>query len=335
VNASPPKVLAYAANGVLEKIKLHGGDPDSILGNATINTSDLSNPLNEINLNQYCLLFEEAAKNTGHDSFGLDFGAQFQPEQLGAIGYAAIASPTLSAALRNMEYYFSVHQGQSSFGLIQEEDVIWLSYRILDERIRHRRQDAELSIGMFRNIFRRALGADWAPLEIRFEHEKPENFTEHEKIFNAPIMFGRRTNAFAFRRSDLAKKMPDQDPYLFAIIEGFLKSRSKLSTSIEDFATVVRNQIKLHLGDCALNLTTIAKIMGYTESSFQKELKETGVNFNDLLRAARQELALHYIKDKNIPLTEVAFLLGYSELSAFSRAFRAWTGLSPQLYRRQ
>lgn len=330
----PAKVLASAADGVIDLIKAHNGDVDAIFGRASIRTNDLDSPYNELNLSQFCQLFDEAAKQTGNDNFGLQFGADFQPRQLGAIGYAAISSPTMAAALRNMEAYFPAHQGQSSFGLIQDSGILWLSYRIFDPRIKNRRQDAELSLGMFQNIFRHALGPDWAPLEVRFEHKRPDDAAEHERRFGAPVKFNRRTNAIAFRRKDLDARMPEQDPYLFSVIEPFLKSRCELRGDPTDIATIVRNQIKLNLGETTPGLADISGILGVTEHSFQKQLKEHGLTFNDLLRAARKELAIHYLQNPNIPLTEVALCLGYSELSAFSRAFRAWTGMSPQRYRR-
>jgi len=330
----PAKVLASAANGVVDLINANHGDVDTIFGRAAISTDDLDSPYNELNLGQFCQLFEEAARQTGNDNFGLQFGADFQPRQLGAIGYAAISSPTLSAALRNMEAYFPAHQGQSSFGLIQDSDILWLSYRIFDPRIKNRRQDAELSLGMFYNIFRHALGSGWTPLEVRFEHGRPDGSAQHERCFGAPVKFNRRTNAIAIRRRDLDAKMPEHDPYLFSVIEPFLKSRCELRGDPRDFATVVRNQIKLNLGETTPNLSDISRILGVSEHNFQKQLKEHGLTFNDLLRAARKELAIHYMQNPDIPLTDVAFSLGYSELSAFSRAFRAWTGMSPQRYRR-
>jgi AraC-like DNA-binding protein len=327
-------VLAAAASGVIDKIRSSGGDPDSILGRAHIQTRDLDAPHNELYLTQFCHLFEEAAQQTGNDNFGLQFGDAFKPNQLGALGYAATSSPTLSAALRNMETYFPAHQSKTSFGLLQDSDILWLSYRIFDQQIKKRRQDAELSIGVFCNIFRHCLGEDWAPLEIRFEHGEPDHPSEHERRYNAPVRFGRRTNAIAFRRSDLDARMPSQDPYLFSVIEPFLKSRCQLIADPVDFAETVRNQIMLNLGDNPPTLSEIADILGLSGQSFQRRLKEHGLTYHDLLKAARQDLALHYLKDPDVQLTEVAYLLGYSELSAFSRAFRAWAGMSPQRYRR-
>ncbi|GJL82605.1 MAG: AraC family transcriptional regulator [marine bacterium B5-7] len=330
----PSKVLASAACGVVTHIEKNKGDIDSIFGQVGIREKDINDPINELNLIQYCNLFEVAANKTGNHNIGLEFGKHFAPKQLGPIGYAAITSPTLSAALRNMERYFSAHQEQTSFGLLQDSDILWLSYRIYDPRITCRRQDAELSLGMFCNIFKNALGDDWFPLEIRFEHDRPEGSYSHEACFNAPVKFGRRTNAIGFRRSDLDTRMPDQDPYLFSIISSYLESRSRLVGNPEDFATIVRNQIKLHLGEKIPTLSEIAGIFGLHDSAFQKQLKAHNLLFSDLLRAARQELALHYMNEPEMPFTEIAYNLGYSELSAFSRAFRSWTGMSPQRYRR-
>ena len=331
---APPKILAAAASGVAEMIEQDGGDVERIFANASIKLTDINSPINELQLHNFCSLFEEAANQTGNMNFGLRFGDTFEPKRLGPLGYAAISSPTLSAALRNMALYFPAHQSKTSFTILQDSDILWLSYRILDPRIESRRQDAELSVGMFLNIFRHCLGADWAPLEVRFEHALADGPSEHERRYGAPVRFGRRTNAIAFRRRDLDARMPTQDPYLFSIIEPFLKSRCELLANPEDFATVVRNEIMLNLDETPPTMADLAKSLGMTSQSFQRRLRDNNLTFQDLLKAARQELALHYLRDPETSLTEVAMLLGYSELSAFSRAFRAWTGMSPHRYRR-
>ena len=330
----PSKVLASATTGIVEKITSCRADVDSIFGRVGIDTSDISNPINELNLVQYCSLFNLAAEVTGNDNFGLEFGHTFAPKQLGPLGYSAITSPTLASALKNLVKYFSAHQTQTNFGLLHDSNILWLYYSIYDPRIINQRQDAELSLGMFCNIFKSALGNQWSPLEIRFEHERPDNYEQHEKCFGTTVRFGRRTNAIAFRREDLDVRMPQQDPYLFTIIRSFLESRCQSIDDPEDFATVVRNQIKLHLGDDLPTIKDVARIFGLSSTKFQKQLKAHGLTFPTLLSAARQELALHYMNDSSMPLTNIAYNLGYSELSAFSRAFRNWTGMSPQRYRR-
>lgn len=329
-----PKVLAAAANGVIEMIDRYHGDVDGIFGRADINTEQLDNPFNELNLRQYCNLFEEAARQTGYDNFGLQFGHHFGPNRLGAIGYIAINSPTMSAAIRNFIRYFPAHQDSSILSLEHDKDVLWLTYQILDPRISARRQDAELSLGIFCNIFRHAIGPAWRPLEIHFEHQKPDASSEHQTSFDAPVIFGQKVNAIAFKRQDLDAEMPGHDPYLYAVIEPFLAERRTLRQNPEDFVAALRHEIKLRLGDRDPSLDALADSLGLTATVLRRRLKEFGVGFNDLVKAARQDMALRYVTDHAMPLTEVALALGYSELSAFSRAFRNWTGMSPQRYRR-
>ena len=330
----PAKVLAAAATGAVDIFEKYGGDVDRIFGRAGLCLDDVISPIDELNLQQYCELFEEAAAQTGNGNIGLEFGQKFAPKKLGMLGFAAISSPTLAAALRTMEKYFPAHQEGTSFGLIQDRDILWLSYRIYDPRIERRRQDAELSLGMFCNVFRAAHGPDWVPLEVRFEHHKPDDKDEHEMRFGAPVQFGRRTNAIAFRRRDLDAVMPDQDPYLASVVEPFLQGRCARQSNPQDFAMAVRNEVKMQIGEKLPTMADISRLFGVSESAFQRQLRAHGLMFSDVLKAARHELALHYIADPDMPLTEIAYCLGYSELSAFSRAFRNWTGMSPQRYRR-
>ena len=161
----------------------------------------------------------------------------------------------------------------------------------------------------------------------------PEHHQEHQEIFGAPVQFGRRTNALAFRPVDLDTRMPAADPYLYSIVERFLRSRCELHEDPENFAESVRNQIKLNLSTTIPTIAEIAQLFGLSDQKFQHELHAHKLSFKSLLKAAREELSLHYLDNHDLPLTEVAILLGYSELSAFSRAFRNWTGMSPQRYR--
>ena len=332
--SGPTKVLSAAATGAASLFAQYNGDIDSIFGNAGINPSEIDDPVNELNLGQFCNLFEVAASRTGHDNIGLEFGRDFQPRHLGVLGFAAISSPTLAGALRNLEMFFPAHQGKTHFALVQDSEILWLRYRIYDERIEQRRQDAELSLGMFCNIFKEALGPKWAPLEVRFEHARPDGYRDHEKCFCAPVEFGRQTNALAFLRSDLDARMPNPDPYLFSMVRSFLESRRPAKHDTEAFAARIRTEIRNRLGQGLPTLRDVAEYLGLSETAFQHQLKVNNVTFVDIQRAARQELAMHYLSNPDMTLSEIACALGYSELSAFSRAFRIWTGTSPQRYRR-
>ncbi|NIR59551.1 MAG: AraC family transcriptional regulator [Gammaproteobacteria bacterium] len=330
-----PYVLAAAASGVRNLIAAKGGDVDRIFGHAQIDTSKLESPFNELSLRQYCCLFEEAARQTHYDNFGLRFGEGFLPKQLGALGYLAINSPTMAAAVRNLSSYFSAHQQNSTLAIRQERDLLKLDYQITDGRIVGRRQDAELSLGMFRNIFRQCHGERWCPVEIHFEHPQPMDGDEHETVFQAPVYFAQQTNSLVFRRDDLDAVMPGHDPYLFALIEPFMRGRQTRQGRQDDLIGLVQHQIEAQFCDGNPQLGKVAAGLGMTSWTLQRRLKSLNVSFHDLVQASRRDLALRYVAEPHIPLTEVAFLLGYSELSAFSRAFRQWTGMAPARYRRR
>jgi len=328
-----PQVLAAAADGITGSIRAMGGDVDRVFGEARVDLALLDSPFNELSLGQYCQLFEEAARQTRCDNFGLRFGHDFKPRQLGPLGYLSINSPTMAAGLRALVDYMPAHQQNTTMALRREGELFYLDYQITDGRISRRRQDAELSLGMFCNVFYHCHGRQWTPLEIHFEHPRPFESREHETLFGAPVFFAQPTNSIVFRQRDLDAPMPDPDPYLFSLLEPFMRGRQRRACS-DDLVGVVRQKIELHFNTGDPSIKKVAAELGMSSWTLHRRLRDLNVSFHDLVRGARRELALRYVAEPHIPLTEVAFLLGYSELSAFSRAFRQWTGMSPAHYRR-
>ena len=325
-------VLAPAATGALSFIERHGGDADRIFGDSGIAPSTVEDPVLVLSLNSYCGLFEEAARQTQNDNFGLWFGNQFVPRNLGMLGYVAVTSPTVGSALENLVKFFRFHQQGSIMGLSQNDPLLKLEYQIHDGRIVERRQDAELSLGMFLNIFREAYGPSWGPEEVHFEHPKPLDWKEHEKAFNAPVYFNQPTNGLLVRREDLNGTMPGCDLRLLAIVQACLSSlgcRDYDERPIDRLRSLVRTK----LPEGYPTLESIAQELGMSVSAVQRLLGSAGLAYKDLVENTRRQLAMMYLKQRHLPVSEIAFLLGYSELSAFSRAFRRWVGVSPREYR--
>jgi AraC-like DNA-binding protein len=332
--AITPRILAAAANGVVDAIMAHGADPDRVLGAAAIHAAELNDPMRELTLARYCAMFEAAARQTRDDNFGLHFGHGFTPRQLGTIGYVAISSPTLAAGLRNMSRYFAAHQESSLLALRVSGEVATLEYQVQDGRIACRRQDAELSLGMFCNVFWHCLGRSWQPLEIHFEHPRPLDGHEHAQLFRAPTYFARPTNAIVFHAGDLDAVMHSADAYLLTLLEPMLRDRLARANT-DDLVGLVRRAIERGFAGSGPDSNRVAGDLGMTGRTLHRRLQERGCSFTELVRASRRELALQYLAMPHIPLTEIAFLLGYSELSAFSRAFHQWAGLAPMRYRKQ
>lgn len=336
-----PVVLAAAATGIVDFIEAQGGDVDSIFGNSGIAPDMAGAPTLKVKLAAYCRLFEEAAKQirSGHFSegnFGLWFGQQFQPRDLGMWGYAAISAPTLGAALENLVGLFHHHQESSWMRLAAGADgLMHLEYQIYSSEIVERRQDAELSLGMFTNVIRDCGGPKWAPVEVHFEHPRPEFWREHEAAFDAPVYFSQPTNALLFRPELLDRPMPGRDLQLMSMMQTCLESLGSHRSGDEGLVDRVKTAVRVNLPNGYPSLEQIAHELRVTAASIQRDLTEQGLTYKDAVELTRQTLARTYLDQRQLPLTEIALLLGYSELSAFTRAFTRWTGISPSIYRKR
>ena len=329
-----PIVLAAAATGITDHIEELRGDVDSIFGSAGIAPEMAGSPTLKLKLASFCNLFEEAARNTRYDNFGLQFGNRFQPRDLGLWGYAAVSSPTLGAALENLVGLFRYHQESTVMTYQRGSDgLMRLEYQIVAPEILERRQDAELSLGMFLNVFRECCGAHWAPEEVHFEHPQPAEWREHEQAFAAPVYFSQPTNALLFRDDILTRPMPGSDLRLMAMMQMCLKQLSAQPHALSSVTAQVQNTIRTKLPDGYPALETVAADLRLSPGAVQRELAAEGYAYKDLVEKTRYDLALMYLKQHQLQLSEIAFLLGYSELSAFSRAVRRWTGEAPRTVR--
>ncbi len=322
-------VLAAAASGISGFIRHSGGDAGRVFQRAGLREDQLGDPFLALDLGDYCRMMELASAETGHDNFGLWYGQQFQPRDLGLIGRIALASPTLGAAVQNLAGLFPLHQQATETRLDHEGGLLRLEYRILDGAILQRRQDAELTMGMFANVFRTCLGPGWAPEEVHFEHLKPEAWREHQSAFDAPVYFGQRTNCLVFRNADLDRRMPGGDLTQLTALRQQLAELAG-GTGELPFLDRVRAEVRARLPDGYPHVEEVSETLGLARWTLQRRLADRGISFSDLVDQVRRDMAWHYVAQPHIPLSDLALALGYSEPSAFTRAFKRWFAATPQ-----
>ncbi|MDH4583107.1 AraC family transcriptional regulator [Pseudomonas sp. BN415] len=331
--ASNVGVLSAAASGLDRFITGQGGDLDRIFGRAGIDPEQLLHPTLSLALTNYCQVLEVAARQSGCDNFGLRYGQQFQPRDLGLLGYVGLFSNTLEEALKNFAAAFPYHQHSTLIRLVDCGECYRFDYQVRHGAILDRRQDAELTMGMALNLVRHALGRDWAPRAVAFEHARPEGWQEHRQAFGAPVQFGRPCNFLLVPKGDVqGKLMPERDPNLLFLFQDVIRRLGEQGVGpnlLEEAGTQIR--LALALGEPSLE--QIAERLELTPAGLQRRLREEGLSFSQLVEQTRRELALHYLRQRQRPISELAPLLGYSETSAFSRAFRRWFGVSPRQWR--
>ncbi|MEI9915341.1 MAG: AraC family transcriptional regulator ligand-binding domain-containing protein [Methylovirgula sp.] len=234
-------------------------------------------------------------------------------------------------AVKNLAHYFPLHQSGTRTRLFAHDGLLHLEYQIVDGRIARRRQDAELTMGMFTNVFRHCLGRGWAPEEVHLEHAAPQAPDAHEHAFHAPVFFGRGSNRLVFRDDQLDRPMQGADPQLLSLLRASL-TRVAQTTQLA-FKDRLTGEIRAHLAIGDVKFADIAAALKMSQSTLLRHLEDENIGFARLVEQVRREQARAYLAQRHIAVSEIALLLGYSEISAFSRAFKRWEGVSPNQYR--
>jgi AraC-like DNA-binding protein len=168
------------------------------------------------------------------------------------------------------------------------------------------------------------------PKAIRFTHAEPSYRAEYDRIFDVPLFFGSHMNALLVDEAILNLKLPRTNPYLSEILSARAEELLRNLQSSKTIRGRVENLLIpiLHTGDASVD--TIANKLSLSRQTLFRRLKAEGVTFARVLDELRHKLALHYLNGKNASVNETAYLLGFSEPAAFSRAFKRWTGSSPR-----
>lgn len=170
--------------------------------------------------------------------------------------------------------------------------------------------------------------------EVHVTHAAPTYRAEYERVFQVPVTFESSKNAIALDQAWMATKVALQPRYVFGILnehaERLLKQLQDTKTARGRVESLLMPQ--LHTGD--IGMDKIAETMAMSRQTLFRKLKEEGTTFEKVLDELRHKLAVHYLSGKKVSIAETAYLVGFSEAAAFSRAFKRWTGKSPREMRK-
>jgi AraC-like DNA-binding protein len=328
-----PMISVAAMTGWLETISAAGKNPDPILSALGLDRSVLGNPEAFVPCAIFARLLEEAARQTGDDDFGLHFGERFNPKNIGPLAYVVINSPTILAGIENGSRYLKVHNQAAITSLEVEAERVYIRYHFTDLGFGSPRQHNEYSMAVMLNTARLVAGSDWTPREVQFAHLSPVQVQEHRRIFGAPVLFACPTNALVVEREFIGRQVPAADRRLYRILQRYMEHVLADIPREDKLLAAVRKTIAETMREGEPTLKRVAKKLSLSQRTLERRLKERGLGFKKLMGDTRRRFALNYLKDRDHTLTQIAFLLGYSEVSAFNRAFKRWTGATPLKYR--
>jgi AraC-like DNA-binding protein len=285
--------------------------------------------------NTLIAVYEQAAELTGEQAFGLRLGQESDHSKYDLLGYLIANSQTYSHALEHLVRYLQVWTDAVQFALSTEGGEARLAYIYAAGAPPPdlRRQEAEHMLSTMLLVGRQLTGQRWKPKSVRFEHRKPKSIAAHKRVFEAPLHFSCARTELVFSARLLELPLPQADPALAALLQRNARALLGTNTSGSSFADQVRREISKVSAPGDLQLAVVARKLGTSARTLQRRLGEEGVSFDELVRVTRSTLAKKYLRKGELAICEIAYLLGFSQPSAFHRAFHRWTGTTPRAFR--
>ncbi|MFO0693836.1 MAG: AraC family transcriptional regulator [Polyangiales bacterium] len=266
---------------------------------------------------------------------GLHLGQHVSRDTFDLVSYLASSSATLEEALRRIERYLRLLTASVDYELSREGETARWSMRPRGGDVEPIRAADEFSITARIAYMRQWLGREFRPRSVSFRHrlEQGEDVAEYERLYGCPVRFGAPVVGFEFAASELDEPLVGADPSLGRILSRYADEALANRPAAEDFTSRVREALVQGLEAGDVRVGAVAKKLATSERSLQRHLRDEGTSFADLLDDVRRDLALRYLRDAALSVSEVAYMLGYSEKATFFRAFRKWTGETPGAYR--
>ena len=210
-------------------------------------------------------------------------------------------------------------------------DTAIFSYAVYQPGMESADQITDGAIACAVNAIRALLGADWAPTEVLLPRGQPADTEPYRRHFRAPVRFDQEIAALVFPSRCLELRIAGADPLLRAMLEERIKQLKGAQGS--EFPDDIRRLLRVRLTSNRCSADDIADLLAMHRRTLSRRLKEGGTGYRDISNEIRFELARQLLGDTEVPLGQIAAALDYSEASAFTRAFRRWSGETPTAWR--
>ena len=308
-----------------------GFDPATVLAEAGFDPRVFDDPENRVSYAARNRLLAYCAARTACPHFGLLVGEQESLESLGLLGLMVKYSPDIGTALRGLVRYAHIHVRGAVVMLAADRDLATLGYEVYARRVEATEQVADGALALMCNLMRSLCGPRWKPVQVRFAHRRPDNVRPYRRFFRAPLFFDAEQNALVFPADWLHRRLPVRNPELRRLVQQQIDALDVRHA--DDFPEQVRSVLRTALVTGQAGADPVAALFGMHSRTLNRRLNAFGTHFRVLVDEGRFEIARQLLDDSGMEIGRIAWLLGYAEPSAFTRAFRRWSGTTPARWR--
>lgn len=310
-----------------------GADADLLLRAAGVPVASVGNPEAYLGYRNLIAAVESAAKVTGTPDFGRLLARRQGIEILGPVGAAARTARTVAAALAAVSQYLVVYSPAIAITLepADDERCTRMEFGIVLDDLPDHRQTIELSLGVALRIFRLLAGPDFHPVTVHLPHDPLTPRREYVRYFGGRPRFAEPFAGFTVRSADMTRAV-SADGDVHDAVRAYLDSVAP--PGVQGTVETVRSLVRHLLPTGGLGMGLVARQLSMHPRTLQRRLAQQSSTFEDIVDDIRREQARCVLRDTDMPMSQLAGVLGYSEQSVLTRSCQRWFGRAPTQQRR-
>jgi len=308
-----------------------GCDPAEVIAGAGVDPTLLDDPENTVEFRAAGRLIQHCVACTRCDHLGLLLGQRSDTSDLGLVGLLVRHCPDVGTALRSLIRYLHLHDRGGIPTFEVTDGTAEFGYAVYEQATPAADQIQVASVAVASNIMRGLCGPAWRASEVLLSIRRPADVEPFKRVFGAPLIFDAERCALVFPASLLRAPVAAADAAARTSLETLiatLQGNSRIGV-----AAATRRALRSLLAAGSASEIAVAQALAVHRRTLNRQLRGEGSSFRQLLGEVRLEVARQMLRDSDAPVERIAGSLGYSGASAFGRAFRRWTGLSPLAWR--
>ncbi|MCU1717070.1 AraC family transcriptional regulator [Pseudomonas sp. 5P_3.1_Bac2] len=325
---------ASSLHGIAEFASSQQVSVDDLFKRAGLSPDILDYPENLITYQSLLKILEQGALSSNNPLFALQFGMQQNlAASIRPLLYVMRNAGTCGEALQELSRYYQVHASSARVHIEIEEGHAFFYYSPAATLDLSRMQPiTELVLGGGLQVMRMLLGNRWQPQALMLQHAPAKDLSAYHRLLGITPTFNAPANAWVFDAKLLETPLISADHELQSLIRQHLDNLGQIT--VEDLPSHVQQVVRSFLPQGRASIEHVADYLALSTRTLQRYLAEEGTSFNQLVDQTRRAIATRYMTDSNMSFTQLSELLGYAELSAFSRAFQRWYGMSPRQWQK-
>ncbi|HEY6878718.1 MAG TPA: AraC family transcriptional regulator [Polyangiales bacterium] len=332
---APPSVLSSWTRVIVDALEALGIDPAPVLLEGGFAEDSFRDPNARLSALATARLWRTASERAADPAFGIHASRFVRPATFHALGYAVFASTSLRDALERLLRYSHLVSDAAELSLEMTPSEVRLAFVP--------REHAELVPGvpsaealdavmsLIVRTCRTLTDKSFSLKLLEQRRPTPASAVPYQRFFRCPVEFGAAEDALTFDASVLDRRLPTANPELARhnddLVQRYLAGMRE-GTVVDRLRSILSQHLSADASPHKL-----AALLGMSSRSLQRRLQEHGTSYAQVLRDTRRDLAMSYLVQPQCSITEIAFLLGFEDASAFARAFRSWTGVTPSAFR--